>query len=74
MIFQVVTFIMFICFLLQVQELRYDYTSCENLNTAGQTCATFLDNQPVNNTGQTCYCKVTLELSSDFTVGTCTVW
>lgn len=50
-----------------VQELRYDYTSCENLNTAGQTCATFLDNQPVNNTGQTCYCKVTLELSSDFT-------
>ena len=53
----------------QIKELKTDYTHCENVNSAGQSCATFLDNQPVNNTGQTCYCKVTITLEEDFKVG-----
>ena len=57
-----------LCFSLQIKELRYDYTTCDNMNNPGQTCSAFLDNQPVNNTGQTCYCKVNLSLKEDFTV------
>lgn len=52
-----------------VKELRHDYTHCDNMNNPGQTCAAFLDSQPVNNTGQTCYCKETITLTEDF-VGT----
>ena len=56
------------CLYLQVKELRHDYTHCDNMNNPGQTCAAFLDSQPVNNTGQTCYCKETITLTEDFVV------
>lgn len=54
----------------QIKELVYDYTHCENVNNPGQTCAEYFNTLSSNLTFQTCTCIVTLTLDEDFKVST----
>ena len=58
----------------QVKEVRYDYTECDNQNNLSVTCAAFLEGLQSNNTGQTCPCKITIDLEEDFTVSIGLTW
>lgn len=56
-------------FPLQIKEARYDYTNCASVDagTVGEKCADLLSN--LTSFGQSCTCKVEIELNEDFTVG-----